>query len=474
MEVDPSISHKTKNEEQMKSRVRDIAQLIAVAIVAVVSSGCSQESVPDPSTTTQDYNQIGFSPYTPTMTSKATVVDNTTILDHGFNVGVYVARTTDIYIPCTHVLHDSDLSLWRYVDDNNNFVNRYWPADNSTHLTFLAHYPKGNEEDIISSDGDTYLFGNERYEAFSDSDSDLAFKFGYTVANSPDDQFDLIYALREDVECPAISPYSIELPFCHALTQVAFTAQLDTDLQVDMRIYKIVLHNLVYTGTFAAKDDTSKFNNNGVWWYSSSTAADAVTDKNDYLISQFSTDVLYDGVTSENGFAVSEGTKLPEDGSQVNITNPKNPAMLMPQHISPWVVESFKPSYTDYTDYTTIERTDGSTGLDPAKAGAYIAISCEITQEVEGEHIRIHSKDNWLYAPLTTAITYPDGTLGNGGGAADTNEWVAGYKITYNLLFGGGYSTIPGAEYPVQTLSEMTITAAAEAWEDGGSVDLEY
>ncbi|MFI3305169.1 MAG: hypothetical protein R3Y68_01490 [Rikenellaceae bacterium] len=445
----------------MKSKIIGIAQLAAVAFLAVATqSGCSVDSVAISATPETADRQIGFAPYSTAATSKATEINNTTIITNGFNVGAFIANTTDKYIPCTHLGYDSENEVWRYVDDNDNHVNYYWPADTNTHLTFLAHYPKGNEDGMIGTDGSTYLFGNEQYEAFSESDDNLAFKFGYTVANEPENQYDLIYALREDVECPATTPYSVHLPFCHALTQVAFTAELDPDLKVDMKVYKVDIHNVVYTGTFAVRDDTSEFNNNGVWWYSSSSDTTLETDRSGYLISEFGAAIYSDGVA------------LPSDGSNVTLSDSDNVLMLMPQHISPWVVESYKPSYTDYAGYTTITRDDNSTGLDPTKAGAYLAISCDITQQVDGKTITIHTKDKWLYAPLTTNITYPAGTLGNGGAAADTNEWVAGYKITYNLCFGGGYSTIPGAEYPVNTLSEMEINATAEMWDevDGGEL----
>ncbi|MFR9513124.1 MAG: fimbrillin family protein [Rikenellaceae bacterium] len=415
--------------------MRGFAYILSMAMVVLAS--CSKESAPDAAADLLDSSAINFTAYSSAISTKAPVIDNTSIKINGFNVGAYMPNSdltaAELYIPCTHVVCGSDGTTWGYVDDDGNPKTYYWPALESRKLSFLAHYPKGIEAEMEADDGETTLFGNEKYEA--GNDGNLAFSFGYTVHHDAEKQFDLIYALRENVSCPAESPYSVHLPFCHALTQVGFTAELDPDLDVNITVYDVVIHNILYTGTFVVKEDTSDFYNNGVWYSASSTAADADTDSNGYLISEFGVAMLGDGLGVEL-------TSISQD-----LTDPNDALMLMPQYITAWDPANF-------------------VGDDPTEAGTYLAISCEITQTVDDELITIHKKEKWLYAPLTTNITYPDNTLANGGYAATSSDWVAGHKITYNLKFGGGYSTVPGSENPVMTLSPLAISASVEEWED--------
>ncbi len=416
-----------------------------VVIAMAMATSCSKESTLDAAAEALNSRAINFTAYSSTLSTKAPVIDNDNIKQNGFHVGVYMPNSdltaADLYIPCTHVGCGSDGNTWSYQDDNGNPLVYYWPALTSKKLSFLAHYPKGIEEDMQAEDGETTLFGNEEYKPY---DGNLAFSFGYTVHHDAESQFDLIYALRESVACPDESPYTVHLPFCHALTQVGFTAELDPDLDVNITVYDVVIHNVVYTGTFVVKEDTSNFNNNGVWYYSQGVTDDSA-----------GTEANSDGyLTSEFGVAmVGDGSGVALTSSSQNLTDPTDALMLMPQHISAWVPSTF-------------------VGDDPTKAGAYLAIKCEITQLVDGDLITIHKKEKWLYAPLTTNITYPEGTLENTGSPATASDWVAGYNITYNLKFGGGYSTIPGEANPVLTLTPMGISASAVAWSsaDGGEL----
>lgn len=404
-------------------------------------SSCSKESAADAAAEVLDGRAISFATYSSTVSSKAPVIDNSTIKINGFNVGAYMPNSEQtsaaLYIPCTHVVCGSDGTTWNYVDDNGNAKTYYWPALESQKLSFLAHYPTGAENEMTADDGETPLFGDEKYEAAEDGN--LAFSFGYTVHHDAESQFDLIYALRENVSCPTEFPYSVHLPFCHALTQVGFTAELDTDLDVNITVYDVVIHNIVYTGTFVIKEETTYFYNNGVWYYASSTD-ESITDSSGYMVNEFGVAMLGEGL----GVALNSESQ--------NLTDPNDPLMLMPQYITPW-------------DPTTVKDNI-------SQEGAYLAISCEITQTVDGELITIHKKEKWLYTPLTTNITYSSNTLANGGYTATSSDWVAGHKVTYNLKFGGGYSTVPGSDIPVMTLTPIVISAAVEEWEnvDGGEL----
>ncbi len=438
----------------MKKLGKYVVEMIAIGAIgaSIFVVGCQK-------TTLQGNNQnqtnrpINFAPYIPSQSTKGAVVNNSTLTNNGFNVTVYKMSadktTAEKYLSKSHVVHSA--GYWGYTDEMGDPINRYWPADNSR-LSFLAHYPTQGPK--ITDDGKTPLFGGDIYDKFdaSNNDNDLAFKFNYTVHHDAKQQYDLIYALRENVLCPDQAPYSVHLPFCHALTQIAFTAQKDSKLtDLNFKLYDIVLHNLAYTGTFAVKNSTGDdrndyFDNNGVWWFAK--LGDNPFDEDDnqntnsegYLISECDAIVRQGskyGMTSD-----LSGNKYFADGIDITTTSapvsdPKNELMLMPQYISAWNPDTY-------------------ISADTYKAGAYLAVSCEITQTIDGRTITIHNKENWLYIPLTTAIDY--------GTGAPTNEWLAGYKITYNLIFGGGYTTIPGTKDPVKTLSPITITATANDW----------
>lgn len=195
----------------MRVRVRYIVRGVAIAATLMFALiGCNKESGADSeATTSQTENRsIDLLPYTPIVSSKGAVVDNDALQTNGFNVGIYKMSsdltTAALYYPCTHVTYKSSSGSWCYVDDNGDNVDVYWPSINK--ISLLAHYPSEGTE--VSSDGTTPLFGSEVYEAYdhSNSDEDLAFKFNYTVHHDAESQFDLIYALREDVACPDEPP----------------------------------------------------------------------------------------------------------------------------------------------------------------------------------------------------------------------------------------------------------------------------
>ncbi len=330
----------------MKHKFIGIAQLIAVASLAVAIGSCSKESAPQ-SISSSSEKEIGFTAYAPALSSKATVVDNNTMLTLGFNVEVYLANTTTQYFESTELKYDTESGVWQYD------ISRYWPSTSDRHLTFFAYYPS---VEAVASETD--------------------FKFDYTVESSTENYYDLIYALREDVECPEESPYSVELPFRHALTQVGFKAK--NSLGVDVKVYGIEIHNLKYSGTFTVSEDTSTDDDNrGVW---------ALDDDIDF----------FSAVMSSDGVTVSSS----DDTTPVQLSDTDNVMILMPQTFSPWV-----PSECSIADN------------DLGAKGAYLKISCDIDGAGEGD----------IYVPIGSADSEGD------------ELWGAGYIVTYLLTFGTGY-----------------------------------
>lgn len=110
--------------------------------------------------------------------------------------------------------------------------------------------------------------------------------------------------------------------------------------------------------------------------------------------------------------------------SQVyDLTDPASPLMLIPQTLAPWMPP------------TTIAET----------TGCYLKIGCSILMDGEEK-----ADEGYTYVPFT-----------NG-----TNIWSPGLKYTYILGFGIGYDS----EGHQTNLSNITINAEVEDWDDGGTI----
>lgn len=415
--------------------------LTALVTAAALAASCSKQSIID-SQITQDDKEICFTAYS-NSTTKGTTIDNTDELRTAahFKVGAYRANSSEVYIPFSTLSYDETLEVWRYLDDQDNAIQYWWPA--TENLTFAAHYPTGDVN---------HNFGYERYEYEEKNGETGYFVFNYTVNHDNDKQDDVLYALKENT--PYTNP--VNLHFHHALTQIDFQAKLDpalTEKGIDITVYAVELHNIRYTGDFYVFNDTSTEDNaltNTLLEYASYDHTSSETqeyDSENILISEFAAPMRNNGAginltNTDSDYTFSDGYTILTTSTIVGDNDAKDATgtgfMLMPQTIEAWNPE------TANTDIT--------------KTGAYLAISCDITQTRTDNNttIPIHYKEDYLYVPLTTQIDYGDGST--------TNQWKAGYKITYKLLFGGGYSTPPGSEYPVETLSPITITATAENW----------
>lgn len=391
-----------------------IRRIIFLAFIAVALVGCDKQSIIN-SEILDSENQLSFTAYA-NILSKGGVINSTDDLKTAahFKVGVFEANSQDVYIPFSSLDYDTDNGVWRYYDEYGEILKYYWPV--AKNLTFAAHYPTGDVN---------HNFGYENYY-YSESDANPGyFVFNYTVNHDVDSQDDVLYALREDQSY--VDP--VNLHFKHALTQIDFMAKLDEDLAdegINITVYGVEVHNVRYTGDFYVYDNTSENATTNTEWkyaaYNSESTEIQEYDSENILISEFSAPVTTTIIDSDDYTTITTGTGF----------------MLMPQEINAW-----NPSEVN---------------SDITKTGVYLAISCQINQtKSDGSEITIHHKENYIYVPLTTTADYGDST-----GAV--SEWRAGYKITYRLLFGGGYSTEPGSTYPVTTLTPMTITTDVDGW----------
>lgn len=155
--------------------------------------------------------------------------------------------------------------------------------------------------------------------------------------------------------------------------------------------------------------------------------------------------------------------------------------MLMPQKLTAWVpTASVGLNYYgwDYIGYEDGLLSDGNyanpSAKDASRTLSYLAIDCEIYHSgiVESE-AKIY--DGYIFVPFETkGIAYNTADMDNKL-TSTADEWLAGYKITYCLDFGGGYvveedhtnvipepGCIPDTE--TFTLRTVTYTATTDTW----------
>lgn len=428
--------------------------ILASLAVAATLASCQKTSVVDPTLTTDQ--EMTFAPYAGASATKGSAVNsngdlagNETDGYGSFYVASYLG--TDSYFGFRKVTYNG--TAWE------NQADMYWPNESAT-LHFGAYYPAA----AVESTDVTYSY---------DADDANSLSFDYTVEEDVADQIDLMYAITDyefTSSTDAGSEDAVGLHFKHALTQIGFTATKDDDIAVEVSSIKIC--NVVDNGTFKATaatnydassdeidtdQDESEVNttNFGTWTpATANTAASVTAGTNTATNLQNYTAVMADFETDASAITVAAGT----DATQ--LTSTTDVMMLLPQTLEAW-------NATDDTD------SDGTE--------SYLAIKCKITHS-DGTAAIV---DGTIYVPFSTAgIEYTSGT--------ETDGWKAGYKITYNLNFGGGY-TIPDDDDPetpdptdpepgetpepddvVPTLRDITYTVTVDEWipVEGGTVSM--
>ncbi len=461
------------------------------------------------------------------------------------------------YFDFSTVKYSSTSSSW----ENDNMM--YWP-NYSKMMHFAAYSPASLN---LSEDTKTTF-------AVSTDDSETPvvsyeYSFDYSVTDAIESQIDLMYAMTslyylapsDEYKCdengdPVDYSYvtisvedtnaeeAVNLHFKHALTQIAFTATKDSDL--DVYVKSITICNVYNSGTFTAtsltddddadadtnptvgdgvvtddntdytndKVDANKFgtwvaNYNGTW--ALEDTADGATNTDDGTLSGSYT-AATGGFSAMSNYAaaMAEFKGISPASESVNsievaasgttqLTSTTEVLMLMPQKLTAWepttstslnYVGSYNPGYDSntgiyYIDGALADGTYANPSMDDAsRTLSYLAIDCEIYHAGATEYsAKIH--DGYIFIPFETKdIDYNSATVDSAVAAADlsnddeiTDQWLAGYKITYCLNFGGGYvveegnhTTLPEPgcipDTETYTLRTIVYTATCDAWVD--------
>ncbi len=166
--------------------------------------------------------------------------------------------------------------------------------------------------------------------------------------------------------------------------------------------------------------------------------------------------------------------------------------MLMPQKLTAWVPTTstvinyigYATSSQDNANNLTIIVSDNEQASSSAdKSLSYLAIDCEIYHSgIKDADAKIH--DGYIFVPFETSnLNYAGANVDEA--SSITDEWLAGYKITYCLNFGGGYIVEEGHSYTLPepgcipdtetfTLRTISYTTTIDAWEEvAASQDLD-
>lgn len=419
--------------------------ILASLAAAVTLVSCTQESVVDPSiTAAASTKTISYSPYAGASSTRGSAVNSNSDFcgtegSYGsFKVSAY--NETDQYFDFDQITYGG--SSWAGT------TTRYWPAEDAT-FHFGAYYPAGA---TFSTD-----------PAFSYASDANSLTFGYTVAEAVADHEDIMYAITDVTYDASEDPVAVNLHFKHALTQIAFTATKDDDLAVTVN--SVTICNVVDNGTFKATATTTDSNvsggttanasvttsNAGSWTPATAAANSSTNTANEseniqhYAAAMsYDNDESYTTVTKSTVVALSDATDV---------------LMLLPQKLTAW---------SDSKTYTASGSNDGvAYGTD-----SYLAIVCTIADSTGAVIV----DEGTVYVPFDSAVNY------NGDeDTTDTGEdsWQAGYKLTYNLHFGGGYSgpggttpepgEVPDPDDAVLTLRTITYTVTVDEWKTPSS-----
>ncbi len=459
--------------------------ILASLAVAAMLASCSKESTVDVAITSTQI-PIQFSTYASSATTKGNPVDTNTefkgteannTFTAQFEVSAYADTNADNnvtkYFSFSTVKYDT--SAWTNSDD------MYYPNTDAT-LYYGAYYPSG----AVGLGTPDYVYTYDYNDGVSPSGAH-SLTIPYTVlgdypssnAKTVSDQVDLMYAITEKGYTAPTAAESgnsttldatetVNLHFKHALTQVAFTATKDSDL--DVTVNSITLCNIVNSGTFTATTvtDTS-------YDFVTNNTADAVPDASVEVVDMgswtYGTKVYNHYVAALDGTTVKVLDTANNNAASIvstPLTDDDDALMLIPQTLTAWSTTA------DGTG------TSGSTATLTSN-DSYLAINCIVYHTGSTEPII----NGIVYVPFSTSgITYASGD--DTFNAKYLNAWAPGYKITYNLDFGGGYtdtttpSTIPDpGKTPdpddlVPTLRAITYTTTIDEWKtvEAGTINL--
>ncbi len=292
----------------------------------------------------------------------------------------------------------------------------YWPSESV--LTFAAFYP------------------TSAYSASAPAYSSAGYTFGHTPSATTTEHVDVMFAFNKEVaKCSAVP-----LHFKHALTQINFQAAVDESMGIAVTLKSIEICNVKPTGAFTIEDNDD---------LATSVESDGTVESENVELTAGSWATSGDHT---NYTAHPDGDNLTNDAlvltsSYVAFSDVENPLMLIPQELTAWTPTNLTADVDSFTD-------------------CYLKIGCKITHS--GDNSSIVIVDGYVYIPFDSKDE-----------AGTTEIWKAGNKLTYKLLFGGGYPYEPGTtpdddegdedpdvDESIPTLLPITYTVTVDEWKD--------
>lgn len=378
--------------------------LALVAFSGIVFTSCSNEM--DQMVEQQkEKNVIGFSTYS-MMSKGKPIINNGAFAKDGssFEVAAFLNKNPNTYLKAPIAYK----SGWNYA---NPLDKAYWPNGANDKLNFFAVAPYS---DFNTGSNSVEYFNVQASGAGPVIQENKSMEITYTVPTITSDQQDLMYAATVPMTKPENG--NVTLNFKHALNQIHFKGRTDSkNLKVIIDPTDGIQLCNVYgsaVGTVAQGDQSVI-----AWDYTNNNA-------NQVFINMTPT-------KEPAGDIVINTTS--ESGESVSLTNPSNVLMLLPQpkELLAWVPVPTTPP------------------TEPAeKTGSYLKISCKLIALGEDGKIELA----YLYG---TADKFADMYVPFNCSAME----ASGKKITYTLIFGGGYNN---EGQPI--LTPITFDTTVQDW----------
>lgn len=226
----------------------------------------------------------------------------------------------------------------------------------------------------------------------------------YTVPTETSEQQDLMYTTTAPMVKP--SEGKVTLNFKHALNQIHFMGRTDSEnLRVEIATNGIEVCNIKNSGTLTATSSSST-----------------------WAANEYKVNYTIETVKNNNNAA-----PVAINSTLAAISNSSNVLMLIPQRVTSWDLKSNASAQTN----------------------SYLKINCKIWvnnggSEQEADRVYLHGEAS---APALIYVPF-----------AGTSMTEMGKKITYTLIFGGGYTD---EGQPI--LTPITFDTTVQDWDNAES-----